>query len=163
MVYVPGGTDASGYQTTTTEYQRTLLNSLSNPYLSAEARQGLLAQVQAATTASGGAAGAGAPGDGGPRGDAYALVMQMLEEYGLTSLASTVWGWIQQDMSPNEVALKIRDTPEFKQEYGGVMEERKKKGLPAVSVTEILGYRKRAAELFRAAGLPQGFHDDKSD
>lgn len=97
------------------------------------------------------------------RSDAFAAVSQMLEEYGLGGLSDTVRQWSQQDLSASEISLKIRETKEFKDEYGGVLDARKKAGLPAVSVSDILGFRKRAAELFQAAGLPKGFHDDKSD
>lgn len=97
------------------------------------------------------------------RDDAFAVVGQLLTEYGLEGLSSTVQQWAQQDLSPAEIALKIRDTTEFKTEYGGVMDARKKAGLPAVSVSDILGYRQHAAELFQAAGLPKGYHDDRTD
>lgn len=97
------------------------------------------------------------------RRDAFTQVNAMLTDYGLESLAPWLWQQIQADRSPTEVALDLRNTPEFKNEYGAVMDARKKANLPAVSVSDIQSYRKRAAELFQAAGLPKGFHDSKDD
>lgn len=96
------------------------------------------------------------------RGDAFATVSQILADYGLESLSGTVQQWVQQDLSPSEILLKLRDTPEFKTQFPEI-DMRKKAGLPAMGPGEIISYRRRAAEMFRAAGLPQGFHDDNSD
>lgn len=96
------------------------------------------------------------------RGDAFAQIAALLADYGLESLAPTVRDWVQQDLSVAEITLKLRDTPEFKAEFPEI-DMRKKAGLTAISAGDIVSYRKQAAQLFQAAGLPQGFHDDKSD
>lgn len=115
-----------------------------------------------ATVAPGAAPAPEAPATTTFDGDAFATIKAVLAEYGLESLAGWAKDSLIEGKSDAEVLLELRDRPEFKNEYSEI-ELRKAKGLPPLSVAEIINYRKNAAQLMRAAGLPQGFYDGKDD
>lgn len=103
-------------------------------------------------------------GDVAPGGSALAILIDTFRSWGLPdSLAH--WAWTEQvaGKSDEEIALDLQERPEFKAEYGNVIEGRKTKGLAPMSVEEILSYRQNARELFHAAGLPKEFYDTKDE
>lgn len=95
-------------------------------------------------------------------GDAFATIKGILADYGLESLAGFVRDSLVEGKSEAEIMFELRDRPEFKAEFPEI-ELRKKEGLAALSPGEIVSYRARARQLFRAAGLPEGFYDSKDD
>jgi hypothetical protein len=96
------------------------------------------------------------------RRDAYARLNRVLNDYGLGSLGKTVQRWLIEGLSEDEITQRIRETNEFKQRFPAI-EERRKKGLPALSPGEYVAYERNVAQLMRAAGLPRGFYDSTED
>ena len=94
--------------------------------------------------------------------DARARIGSVLAEYGLESMADWVWQQIVAGKSDAEVLQDLRNTPEFKQRFPAI-EERRKKGLNAISPGEYVTYERQARQLMRAAGLPEGFYDSNDD
>lgn len=133
----------------------------------------------------GGAGDAGGGGPGGPGGpggmgaanapgsaaalakdssnrDALAQINKVLGDYGLEGLADFAWREIVNGRSGNEILQDIRETPQFNERFPAI-KARTKAGLPALSPGEYVSYEKNATEYMRAAGLPKGFYDDKTD
>jgi hypothetical protein len=96
------------------------------------------------------------------RRDAFARLNATLDDYGLGSLGKTVQAWLIEGLSEAEIVQRMRDTKEFKTRFAGI-EARRKAGLPAISPGEYVAYERNAAQLMRAAGLPQGFYDSPED
>lgn len=96
------------------------------------------------------------------RDDAYATAAALLDQYGLGSLADEVFDFVQRDLSPAEIEQAIRKTPEFDNRFPGI-KRREKKGLAPISPGEYVAYERNARQLFRAAGLPEGFYDTNED
>lgn len=94
--------------------------------------------------------------------DAYARLQAVLDEYGLGSLAATVQQWLVQGLSESEIVQQMRDTNEFKTRFPAI-EERRKKGLAAISPGEYVAYERQARQMMRAAGIPEGFYDGNDD
>lgn len=95
--------------------------------------------------------------------DALAYVRRILTDYGLPdSLATWAWQKIVSGAPAEQVALDLRDTPEFQQRFPAIP-AREAAGLPPLSPAEYVAYEQAAGQLFRAAGLPPGFYDDPSD
>lgn len=94
--------------------------------------------------------------------DAFARIQEVLTEYGLPSLANTVWRWIVDGRSESEVVQLLRDTAEFKSRFRAI-EERKQAGLPAISPKEVLDYEKEARAILKRNGMPEGFYDSPDD
>jgi hypothetical protein len=94
--------------------------------------------------------------------DARARIGSVLAEYGLESMADWVWQQILDGKSDTEVLQDLRNTPEFKKRFPAI-EERRAKGLNAISPGEYVAYERQARQLFRAAGLPGGFYDSNDD
>lgn len=90
--------------------------------------------------------------------DGLAYLTNLLDSYGLGSLA----GWAHERLvagdSPEMIRQQLYDRPEFKARFP-VIEARRKAGLPPMSVDEILAYEKSAKQLFHRSGLPLGFYD----
>lgn len=96
------------------------------------------------------------------RRDAYARLQTVLNDYGLGSLGAAVQTWLVEGLSESEIVQRMRDTPEFKTRFPAI-EQRKKKGLPAISPGEYVAYERQARQLMRAAGLPEGYYDGQDD
>jgi hypothetical protein len=94
---------------------------------------------------------------------AFDLMMAMLNEYNLGSLANVLKGLIVGgDTDPNVLQLKLQDTQEWKTRFAG-NEILKQNGLPVMSVGEYLSTERSYAQVMRNYGLPAGFYDDPSD
>jgi hypothetical protein len=96
------------------------------------------------------------------RRDSIVMLQQMLEQYGLGSLASVVTRLKQENYSDEVVELKLMETPEWKARFIG-NEERRKAGLPVLRPDEYLGVEAAYKKIMRDAQLPVGFYDDPSD
>lgn len=95
--------------------------------------------------------------------DALALIKSTLLQYGLPdTLADWAWGEIVAGKGMAEIMLDLRQRPEFKAEFPEI-DELQRKGLAPMSPGDIVSYRKQAREMMRAAGLPEGFYDNKND
>lgn len=124
--------------------------------------------TQAGPAAPAGSPASGTAGAPGPSGvtsaqrDAYAVVQNVLDTYGLGSLSQWAWQQILNGASDAEVQYQIRQTPEFKQAFPEI-EARQKAGLPPLSPGDIVTYRNTAQQMMREAGLPQGYWDQPGD
>lgn len=94
--------------------------------------------------------------------NALASIQQVLNTYGLGSLANWAWGEIVAGKSQDQIILDLYQTPEFKARFPAIA-SRQASGLPAISPADYLNYENQATQLFRAAGLPSGFWDSPSD
>ena len=85
----------------------------------------------------------------------WAAFEQMLKNYGLGELAA----WAKQQFidgkTADEITLALEDQPAFQRKYAAIF-DRRKKGLPPVSVTDIMQYRQQALNLEHFYDLPVG-------
>lgn len=115
------------------------------------------------TTSGGtGSATGGTSGLSTEQRDAYAYLKELLDQYGLGSLAGFVQSELIAGRSQAEIALDLRKTPEFAAAFPEIA-AREKAGLPPISPGEIISYRNAAGQMMRAAGLPEGFYDSPND
>jgi hypothetical protein len=101
-------------------------------------------------------------GERSARTNAYARLTEVLNDYGLGTLAGSVQTWLQEGLSEAEITQRMRDTNEFKSRFPAI-EERKRKGLSPISPGEYVAYERNARQLLRAAGIPEGFYDSNED
>lgn len=94
--------------------------------------------------------------------DARDYLNGVLRDYGLEGLGEWAWQKIQSGDSPTRVIQDLRETDVYKRRFVG-MEERRAKGLPAISEAEYIGYERAARQMFQAAGLPASFYDQPDD
>jgi F0F1-type ATP synthase epsilon subunit len=96
--------------------------------------------------------------------DALATLNQLLNEYGLSGLAS----WAQQEIltsaDPNgpsaaQLQVDLYAQPAFQQRFPGIF-SRIKAGLPPISPTDYINYEDQALQLENQYGLPKGFLTD---
>lgn len=90
---------------------------------------------------------------------AWAALEQMLKNYGLGELTTWAKQQFVDGRSPDEITLALEDQPAFKQKYKAIF-DRRAKGLPPVSVADIMQYRQQALNLEHFYGLPQGVVSD---
>lgn len=88
--------------------------------------------------------------------DANAIIQDQLQQWGLTGLEGWAWDRITQGASATQVAIEVKQTPRWKQEYGAVVDHLAAKG-DYVTAGDILNYRNTVQQLAQGAGLPAGF------
>jgi hypothetical protein len=98
----------------------------------------------------------------GANEDAFNALESLLKEYGLATLANSLWGYLEQGFSEDLIWLKIQDTDTWKQRFAG-NEARKKAGLPILTPAEYLSTEAGYQQVLRSFGLPKGFYDQPSD
>lgn len=94
--------------------------------------------------------------------DAVAYLRQLLGSYGLAELSEWAYEQVIAGNTPTMVRQMLWEQPAFKKRFK-VIFERRDKGLPAISVDEVLDYERKARQLFHEAGLPPGFYDSPDD
>lgn len=72
-----------------------------------------------------------------PWSDAFAMIQQVLGEWGLLELSSTVWDMLEQGTTPEVVPLRLRDTEPYKERFKA-NQQRIANGLSALSEAEFL-------------------------
>jgi hypothetical protein len=92
---------------------------------------------------------------------ANAILLDALREFGLESLANTVWEWQKAGRPLEQIMLDLRTTPEYKQRFPA-MDSLAKKGR-AISEQQYIDYERGAAQLFKSVGLPPTFYDQPDD
>lgn len=92
--------------------------------------------------------------------DSQAALQSLLESMNLGSLTSWAWQQLQNGATPDEIAVNIRTTPQWKQQYW-MIDQRQKDGLPPISEAEVQSYRDTAYQLADTYGLPKGFVNDQ--
>lgn len=105
---------------------------------------------------------AAAPSASGAADDAFTLVRQMLDTYGLGSLADWAYQQIVSGHSEQQVLYDLRQQEPYKARFRG-MALRQQAGLPAISEAEYLSYERAVRQTFVQAGLPPGFYDQPED
>lgn len=119
----------------------------------------------------GGGATPGGPQSGGstpapqiPAGSqsAWAVLEQMLQDYGLTSLSEWLKSRILTGLDENSIYLELQQTNEWKRRFAG-NEMLRANGLAVLSPGEYLALERSYAQIMRNYGLPEGFYDDPSD
>lgn len=94
--------------------------------------------------------------------NAYDLMQQMLTDWGLESLSSTVYDLLVQGYSQDNVSVLLRDTDAYKQRFKG-NQLRKQAGLAVLSPAEYLSVERSYRQLLRTSGIPEGFWDQQDD
>lgn len=94
--------------------------------------------------------------------DAVAYLEELLRQYGLEELGGWAYEQVTSGNSPTMIRQLLWEQPAFKKRFK-VIFDRRDRGLPAVSVDEVLDYERKARQLFQAAGLPAGFYDSPDD
>jgi hypothetical protein len=84
--------------------------------------------------------------------DAFALLEQTFNQYGLESLAPLIKGYMQQNMGPNQAALLLKQTPEYKARFAGNF-TRQAAGLNMLSEAEYLALENSYTNLFGSYGV----------
>jgi hypothetical protein len=101
-------------------------------------------------------------GIGPENSDAAALLLQMLRQYGLESLAPQVMKFLQEGYGPDSVTYLLEQTPEYKTRFVA-NEARRQKGLPVLSPREYIETERAYRAIMNSAGLPEGYYDSPDD
>lgn len=94
--------------------------------------------------------------------NAYTMLVAMLREWNLESLAPQVLQFLQQGYGVDQVPFLLQDTAEYKERFAA-NEIRKREGLPVLSPRDYLEVERAYRATMRAAGMPEGFWDQHSD
>lgn len=94
--------------------------------------------------------------------DAYLMLVQMLREWGLESLAPDVLKMLQDGRTQEQISILLQDTDAYKHRFIG-NEARRKAGLSVLSPKEYLQTEAAYRQIMESAGLPSGFYDSPSD
>lgn len=89
----------------------------------------------------------------------WAAFERMLKNYGLGELAAWAKQQFTDGKSSDEITLALEEQPAFQRKYAAIF-DRRKKGLPPVSVTDIMQYRQQALNLEHFYDLPAGYISD---
>jgi hypothetical protein len=95
--------------------------------------------------------------------DAYALLEDAFNQYGLGDLASVIKGYMEQGIGPNEAKLLLRQNPIYQQRFAGLYDKnfgRIANGLNAISEAEYLALENSYNETLNAYGLSDYFGKD---
>jgi hypothetical protein len=93
--------------------------------------------------------------------DAYALLEDTLNTYGLSSLASVIKGYMLAGLGPEQAKLQIKQDPIYKARFRG-NELRLTAGLNALSEAEYLGLEDTYSQVMNQYGLGDYFGTTKS-
>lgn len=93
---------------------------------------------------------------------ALEILMDMLRQWGLESLGTSVRQMLV-DGDPIElVPLKLQETREYKERFAA-NEARRRRGLPVLSPAEYIATERQYRDRMRRYGLPPGFYDSQDD
>lgn len=98
----------------------------------------------------------------GEDNNAYAILTQMLTEWGLASLAPEVLRLLQEGYTQTQIPVLLQDTDAYKQRFSG-NQVRRQKGLAVLSPAEYLQTERSYRQIMANAGLPEGFYDSPED
>jgi hypothetical protein len=91
------------------------------------------------------------------RKSAYDLLFQEFDRYGLGSLVEPLKGLIQENVSPSEFTLRLRETEAYKKRFAANA-QRIAKGLRALSEAEYIGTEDQYQDVMRRYGLPESYY-----
>ena len=92
------------------------------------------------------------------RQSAFALLKSTFDQYGLGSLVPSVQSLMQENISPEEYTLRLRQTPEYKQRFSANL-DRIKAGLTALPEAQYVALEDQYQNLMRQYGLPKSFYE----
>lgn len=98
----------------------------------------------------------------GDQRNAYSALVDVFNQYGLSSLAPDILKYIQQGFNSDTIALLLQDTDAYKQRFAG-NQIRLKNGYAVLSPADYIATENAYRQSMRAAGLPSGFYDNPSD
>ena len=91
------------------------------------------------------------------RKSAYDLLMSEFTQYGLGSLVENIKGLVQENVSPSEFSIKLRQTPEYQKRFAANA-ARIKNGLSALSEGQYIALEDQYQSLMRNYGLPASYY-----
>ena len=122
-----------------------------------EARQaGALGGAGGAGGASG-SSGLGTPEQQAARQSAFDLLKLQFDEYGLGALVEPLKGLIQENISPSEFAVRLRQTDPYKKRFAANA-ARVSSGLRALSEAEYINLEDDYQKVMRNYGLPASYY-----
>lgn len=89
---------------------------------------------------------------------AWTALRSLLRSYNLEELTDWAFKQFADGRSLEEIQLGLEEQPAFKRKYSAIF-ERRAKGLPPISVADIVEYQRQANELEHITGIPRGFID----
>ena len=84
------------------------------------------------------------------------------DEADASALSQWAWDLHVSGATDEEIAQQLPTTAQFKARHAWY-DARQAAGLPQISVAEALSYERQTIQMFRSAGLPEGFYDEPSD
>ena len=94
--------------------------------------------------------------------NAYDVMLDMLRQWGLDTLAPDVLKMVQAGNTSQQISFLLQDTQAYKERFAG-NEIRRKQGLRVLSPAEYLATEASYKQILSSNGLPQGFYDSPSD
>jgi hypothetical protein len=91
------------------------------------------------------------------RKSAYDLLYQQFDQYGLGALVAPLKSLIEENISPSEFTLRLRDTDAYKKRFAANA-QRVKSGLRALSEAEYIGLEDQYQDVMRRYGLPEAYY-----
>jgi hypothetical protein len=91
------------------------------------------------------------------RRSAYDLLYQQFDQYGLGALVAPLKGLIEENISPSEFTLRLRDTDAYKKRFAANA-QRIQKGLRAISEAEYINLEDQYQNVMRNYGLPESYY-----
>ena len=91
------------------------------------------------------------------RKSAYDLLMEEFTRYGLGSLVENIKGLVQENVSPSEFTIRLRQTDAYKKRFAANA-QRIAQGLGAISEAEYIGLEDQYQNIMRQYGLPDTYY-----
>jgi len=91
------------------------------------------------------------------RKSAYDLLAEEFNRYGLGALVDGIKGLVQENVSPSEFTIRLRQTDAYKRRFAANA-QRIAKGLGAVSEAEYIGLEDQYQNIMRQYGLPDTYY-----
>jgi hypothetical protein len=97
-----------------------------------------------------------------PPKSAFAVALDLLTQYGISSLASGVKDLLQEDIGLNEFSVRLKETEPYKKRFAANA-ARTAKGLRALSEGEYIGLETSYQTLLRNYGIPASYYQKGTD
>ena len=91
------------------------------------------------------------------RKSAYDLLYEQFNQYGLGGLVEGIKGLVQENVSPSEFTLRLRQTDAYKRRFAANA-QRIAQGLGAISEAEYIGLEDQYQNIMRQYGLPASYY-----
>ncbi len=91
------------------------------------------------------------------RKSAYDLLMEEFNRYGLGGLVENIKGLVQENVSPSEFAIRLRQTDAYKKRFAANA-QRIANGLAAIDEATYIGLEDQYQEIMRQYGLPNTYY-----